>query len=368
MSESLRNDGRIWVPKTEGRQAPARPDPGGRARLLPGAQVSRASATWPRATSPRAPPRRSATRAAASGPRGLGVYLDFADAIKRLGDDRDRARRYGNLFDMYERITGENAYEVPMRIYPAVHYTMGGLWVDYNLMSNDPRPVRARRGELLRPRREPPRRQRAHAGPGRRLLRPARTPSATTSRAEARSRRSPRDMPQFTEAEDDVRRAHEAAARRSRASARSTSFHREAGQDHVGPLRHGAQRSRACKKALQQIPALREEFWKNVQRPRQRARAEPVARKGRPRGRLPRVRRADVPATRWSATNPAAATSARSTRRPTARPSATTRTSATSPPGNTRATASRRSAQGAAGLRERAAGAAELQVAKRQSR
>ena len=65
----------------------------------------------------------------------MGVYLDFADAIQRLGEDKIR-ERYGNLFDMYEKITGENAYQAPMRIYPAVHYTMGGLWVDYNLMSN----------------------------------------------------------------------------------------------------------------------------------------------------------------------------------------------------------------------------------------
>src|SRR5207248_2927413 len=71
------------------------------------------------------------------GPGGLGVYLDFADAIKRLGAERIR-ERYGNLFDMYEKITGENAYRTPMRIYPAVHYTMGGLWVDYNLMTTLP--------------------------------------------------------------------------------------------------------------------------------------------------------------------------------------------------------------------------------------
>src|SRR5207248_3818384 len=69
------------------------------------------------------------------GPGGLGVYLDFAEAIQRLGVAAIR-ERYGNLFDMYERITAENPYEVPMRIYPAIHYTMGGLWVDYNLMSN----------------------------------------------------------------------------------------------------------------------------------------------------------------------------------------------------------------------------------------
>src|SRR4029078_10609514 len=71
------------------------------------------------------------------GPGGLGVYLDFADAIKRLSKNGVR-ERYGNLFDMYEKITGENAYEVPMRIYPAVHYTMGGTWVDYDLMSTVP--------------------------------------------------------------------------------------------------------------------------------------------------------------------------------------------------------------------------------------
>src|SRR5262249_55975863 len=71
------------------------------------------------------------------GESGLGVYLDFADAIKRLGKQGIR-ERYGNLFDMYQRITGENPHETPMRIYPAIHYTMGGLWVDYNLMTTIP--------------------------------------------------------------------------------------------------------------------------------------------------------------------------------------------------------------------------------------
>ena len=72
-----------------------------------------------------------------SGRTGLGVYLDFADAIERLGEDAVR-ERYGNLFHMYEEITDENPYQVPMRIYPAIHYTMGGLWVDYNLMTTIP--------------------------------------------------------------------------------------------------------------------------------------------------------------------------------------------------------------------------------------
>src|SRR5205814_1593314 len=71
------------------------------------------------------------------GPGGRGVFLDFADAIKRIGQESVR-ERYGNLFEMYEKITGEDAYKLPMRIYPAVHYTMGGLWVDYNLMSTIP--------------------------------------------------------------------------------------------------------------------------------------------------------------------------------------------------------------------------------------
>ncbi len=71
------------------------------------------------------------------GPLKNGVYLDFSDAIQRFGEDTIKAR-YGNLFDMYERITGENPYRVPMRIYPATHYTMGGLWVDYNLMTSIP--------------------------------------------------------------------------------------------------------------------------------------------------------------------------------------------------------------------------------------
>ena len=118
---------------------------------------TRASATWRRATSPRAPPRRCATRAAASGPGGRGVYLDFArrhQAARR----RDAIReRYGNLFDMYERITGEDPYTVPMRIYPAVHYTMGGLVGGLQPDEHHPRAVRRRRGQLLRPRRQPAR-------------------------------------------------------------------------------------------------------------------------------------------------------------------------------------------------------------------
>ena len=133
MSESLRNDGRVWVPKEKGDKRDARQIPeADRDYYLERKYPSFGNLA----------PRDIASRAAKEvcdegrgvGESGLGVYLDFADAINRLGATVIR-ERYGNLFEMYQRITDENPYEVPMRIYPAVHYTMGGLWVDYNLMS-----------------------------------------------------------------------------------------------------------------------------------------------------------------------------------------------------------------------------------------
>ncbi len=136
MSESLRNDGRIWVPVKPDETRP--PD------QIPESQrdyyLERKYPSFGNLV-----PRDIASRNAKEvcdegrgvGPGGRGVYLDFSDAIARLGADVIK-ERYGNLFDMYERITGENPYQVPMRIYPAIHYTMGGLWVDYNLMSNVP--------------------------------------------------------------------------------------------------------------------------------------------------------------------------------------------------------------------------------------
>jgi succinate dehydrogenase / fumarate reductase flavoprotein subunit len=137
MSESLRNDGRVWVPKRkEDCEKPPKDIPEeDRDYYLERKYPSFGNLS----------PRDIASRAAKEvcdegrgvGPGGLGVYLDFADAIRRVGKEKI-AERYGNLFEMYERITDENPYEVPMRIYPAVHYTMGGLWVDYNLMSNVP--------------------------------------------------------------------------------------------------------------------------------------------------------------------------------------------------------------------------------------
>jgi succinate dehydrogenase / fumarate reductase, flavoprotein subunit len=137
MSESLRNDGRIWVPKRK------------EDRLKPAAEIPEADRDYyleriypsfgnlcPRDVASRAA-KRMCDEGRGVGESGLGVYLDFSDAIKRLGENGVR-ERYGNLFDIYHEITAESAYKQPMRIYPAVHYTMGGLWVDYNLMSNIP--------------------------------------------------------------------------------------------------------------------------------------------------------------------------------------------------------------------------------------
>jgi len=136
MSESLRNDGRIWVPKKIGdTRSPQTIPEDERDYYLERAYPSFGNLV-PRDVASRAA-KRLCDEGKGVGPTGLGVYLDFSDAIKRLGQSAV-AERYGNLFEMYERIAGENPYEVPMRIYPAIHYTMGGLWVDYQLQSTIP--------------------------------------------------------------------------------------------------------------------------------------------------------------------------------------------------------------------------------------
>ena len=171
MSESLRNDGRVWVPKNKG-------DLGKHPNEIPEAArdyfLERKYPSYGNLA-----PRDIASRAAKEacddgrgvGPGGRGVYLDFADAIRKQGKDRI-ADKYGNLFEMYERITDEDAYSRPMRIYPAVHYTMGGLWVNYELcricrvsssLARRTTRTTARTASVLS----------AHAGPCRRLLRAA---------------------------------------------------------------------------------------------------------------------------------------------------------------------------------------------------
>jgi succinate dehydrogenase / fumarate reductase, flavoprotein subunit len=136
MSESLRNDGRVWVPKQQGDKRPASQIPEAERDYYLERRYPSFGNLVPRDVASRAA-KAVCDEGRGAGDSGLSVYLDFADAIKRQGADTIRAR-YGNLFDMYQRITDENPYQVPMRIYPAVHYTMGGLWVDYNLMSTIP--------------------------------------------------------------------------------------------------------------------------------------------------------------------------------------------------------------------------------------
>jgi succinate dehydrogenase / fumarate reductase flavoprotein subunit len=136
MSESLRNDGRVWVPKNPGDKRDPRDIPEDERDYFLERMYPSYGNLAPRDIASRAA-KRVCDEGRGVGPTGNGVYLDFADAIKRLGK-KVIEERYGNLFEMYERITGDNPYETPMRIYPAPHYTMGGLWVDYNLMSNLP--------------------------------------------------------------------------------------------------------------------------------------------------------------------------------------------------------------------------------------
>jgi succinate dehydrogenase / fumarate reductase flavoprotein subunit len=136
MSESLRNDGRVWVPKVFGDERPPNLIPPEDRDYFLERRYPAFGNLVPRDVASRAI-KREVDAGRGVGPLKNGVYLDFSDAMARLGRSLI-AERYGNLFQMYERITGEDPYVVPMRIYPAVHYTMGGLWVDYNLMSNVP--------------------------------------------------------------------------------------------------------------------------------------------------------------------------------------------------------------------------------------
>jgi succinate dehydrogenase / fumarate reductase flavoprotein subunit len=258
MSESLRNDGRIWVPlkKADNRHPNDIPEEE-RDYYLERKYPSFGNLA----------PRDIASRAAKEvcdegrgvGPGGLGVYLDFADAINRLGESVIR-QRYGNLFEMYERITGEDAYKQPMRIYPAVHYTMGGLWVDYNLESNlpglfvlgeanfsDHGANRLGASALMQ-----------GLADGYFII-PytiadylARTNVKRPSIEHSEFKRSQEEV------QNNIKRLLSIKGRKT-----VNEFHRELGRimwDHVGMARSEA----SLKDALKMIPEIREEFWKNV--------------------------------------------------------------------------------------------------------
>jgi succinate dehydrogenase / fumarate reductase flavoprotein subunit len=259
MSESLRNDGRVWVPK---RAEDCAKPPNEIAEQDRDYYLERKYPSFGN-LAPRDISSRSAKEVCDEGrgvgPGGRGVYLDFKDAIARLGESTIR-ERYGNLFDIYERITGDDAYKQPMRIYPAVHYTMGGLWVDYNLMSNlpglhvlgeanfsDHGANRLGASALMQ-----------GLADGYFVL-PYTLPNYLAGQM---GKRPSVDHPEFERTENEVRsrvkRLLDADGKRS-----VDSFHRELGLllwDKCGMARNAA----GLKETLARIPELREEFWNNV--------------------------------------------------------------------------------------------------------
>jgi len=258
MSESLRNDGRVWAPKNKGDKRPPNEIPEAERDYYLERKYPSFGNLAPRDISSRAA-KEACDEGRGVGESGLGVYLDFKDAINRLGENVIR-ERYGNLFDMYHKITNEDAYKVPMRIYPAVHYTMGGLWVDYNLMSNVP---------------------------GLHVLGEANFSDHGANRLGASAlmqgladgyfvlpntignylagqvgKRPSADHPEFKKVEEDVRTRTERLLGIN--GTRSVdSFHRELGAimwEKCGMARSDA----SLREALKLIPRLREEFWKDV--------------------------------------------------------------------------------------------------------
>jgi succinate dehydrogenase / fumarate reductase, flavoprotein subunit len=258
MSESLRNDGRVWVPKNKGDSRPPNQIPNSERDYYLERKYPSFGNLAPRDIASRSA-KEVCDEGKGVGPGGLGVYLDFAEAIDRLGEKTIR-ERYGNLFDIYHNITGEDAYHVPMRIYPAVHYTMGGLWVDYNLMSNVPGlhvlgeanfsdhgANRLGASALMQ-----------GLADGYFVI-----PSTIANYlATQLGKKVSVDRPEFKATENEVRqRVHRLLSIKGKRTA--TSFHRE-----LGLLlweKCGMARSReGLQEALQKIPSLREEFWQNL--------------------------------------------------------------------------------------------------------
>ncbi|MFY9988318.1 MAG: fumarate reductase/succinate dehydrogenase flavoprotein subunit [Chthoniobacterales bacterium] len=258
MSESLRNDGRVWVPKNKGDNRPPNQIPASDRDYYLERKYPSFGNLAPRDIASRSA-KEVCDEGKGVGPGGLGVYLDFAEAIGRLGEQTIR-ERYGNLFDIYHNITGENAYQVPMRIYPAVHYTMGGLWVDYNLMStvpglhvlgeanfSDHGANRLGASALMQ-----------GLADGYFVI-----PSTIANYlATQLGKKVSIDRPEFKAAENEVReRVSKLLSIKGKRTA--TSFHRELGLllwEHCGMTRS----RESLQEALQKIPSLREEFWQNL--------------------------------------------------------------------------------------------------------
>jgi succinate dehydrogenase / fumarate reductase flavoprotein subunit len=259
MSESLRNDGRVWVPKKKEDcgKSPASIPEADRDYYLERKYPSFGNLA-PRDISSRAA-KEACDDGRGVGPGGKGVYLDFSDAIKRLGEDKIR-ERYGNLFDMYERITGENAYQQPMRIYPAVHYTMGGLWVDYNLMSNLPGLFVVGEANF-----SDHGANRLGASALMQGLADGYFVLPYTIGNYFATAKQPKPSPthaEFKKVEENIR-AFTDKLLSIKGKRTVTSLHRELGKllwEKCGMARDAA----GLKEALKRIPELREEFWKNV--------------------------------------------------------------------------------------------------------
>ena len=233
MSESLRNDGRVWVPKAVGDKRKPEDIPDEERDYYLERRYPSFGNLVPRDVASRAA-KQACDEGRGVGASGLAVYLDFRDSIKRLGH-HVISERYGNLFEMYEKITGEDPYKTPMRIYPAVHYTMGGLWVDYNLMTTVPGLYALGEANFSD---HGANRLGADAGSGRRLLRDPLHPRRIPRRRypHTRHRHLP---PRFRSGREGSTRPHRTPHERER-QADGGRPPQEARQDHVGLLRHGA--------------------------------------------------------------------------------------------------------------------------------
>ncbi len=261
MSESLRNDGRVWVPLKQGDNRPADQIPDAERDYYLERRYPSFGNLVPRDVASRAA-KEVCDAGRGVGPGGYGVYLDFRDAIDRMGREVVQ-EKYGNLFEIYERITGENAYQVPMRIYPAVHYTMGGLWVDYQLMTTIPGLFAGGEANFSD---QGANRLGASAlmqglADGYFIL-PATVPNYLASNKFEPVKAS---HPAFRAVEEDVRRRTDALLS-TRGRRTVDSFHRELGRmmwDECGMARSES----GLRKALARIPELREEFRTDVRVP-----------------------------------------------------------------------------------------------------
>ncbi len=258
MSESLRNDGRVWVPRNKGDMRPPADIPENERDYYLERKYPSYGNLAPRDISSRAA-KEVCDDGRGVGSGGRGVYLDFGDAIKRLGENTIR-EKYGNLFEMYERITGEDAYKQPMRIYPAPHYTMGGLWVDYNLESNisglfvlgeanfsDHGANRLGASALMQ-----------GLGDGYFVI----PYTIANYLAQTSAGKITDDHPEIIKSLNDVSQ-HTKKLLSINGKKTVNEFHRELGKimwDNVGMARSAD----SLTKALKLIPALRQEFWENV--------------------------------------------------------------------------------------------------------